>query len=134
MSKRASFTQRFVRQQVNWTQTLLRSARNQIHTTVPLILDRGSRKRLVLFRSELLSQFVNTLTADYKYSRQYRENLSQQVPMQTSLKLKTCSRFFITFLKCTLNLGYFEGKDQYQGLSITENINCETGTCLNIQK
>ena len=64
----------------------------------------------VLVRSELLGQFVNTLTADYKYSRQNRENLSQEVPMQISLKLKTCSRFFIAFLKSTLNLAYFEKK------------------------
>ena len=41
---------------------------NQIHTTVPLILDRESRKRLVLVRSEFLGQFFNTFTADYKYS------------------------------------------------------------------
>ena len=64
----------------------------------------------VLVRSELLGQFANTLTADYKYSRQNRENLSQEVPMQISLKLKTCSRFFIAFLKSTLNLEYFEKK------------------------
>ena len=67
---------------------------------------------LVLVRSELLGQFVNTLTADYKYSRQIWENLSQQIPMKTSLKLKTCSRFFIGFLKSTLNLEYFEINDQ----------------------
>ena len=48
--------------------TLLRSARNQIHTARPLILYSGSRKMLLLVRSELLGQFVNTLTADYKYS------------------------------------------------------------------
>ena len=46
---------------------------------------------LVLVTSKVLGQFANTLTADYKYSRRNRENLSQQVPMQTSLKLKTCS-------------------------------------------
>ena len=31
---------------------------------------------LGLVRSELLGQFVNTLTAEYKYSRRNRENLS----------------------------------------------------------
>ena len=46
---------------------------------------------LVLVRSGLLGQFFNTLTADYKYSRWNRDKLSQQVPRQTSLKLKTCS-------------------------------------------
>ena len=44
------------------------------------------------------------------------------------------SGFFIAFLESTLNLGYFEKKDQYESLSITEIINCETGSCLNVQK
>ena len=61
--------QRFGRQHVNVSQILLRSAQNQFHTGRPLIFDRASRKRLVLVRSELLGQFVNTLTANYKYSR-----------------------------------------------------------------
>ena len=88
----------------------------------------------VLARSELLGQFFNTLTADYKYSRQNRETLSQQVPMQISLKLKTCSRFFIALLKSTLNLEYFERKDLFQSLSIREIHNCERCNYLNVQK
>ena len=54
--------------------------------------------------------------------------------MQTSPKLKTCSRFLIAFLKSTLNLEYFEKKDQSHSLSITEIINCETGSSLSAQK
>ena len=54
--------------------------------------------------------------------------------MQTSLKLKTCSRFFIAFLKSTLNLVYFEAKDQSHSLSLTEIINSESGSYLNVQK
>ena len=53
--------------------------------------------------------------------------------MQTSLKLKTSSRFFIAFLKSSLNLEYLEKKDQSQSLTITEIINCETGSYLNLQ-
>ena len=41
---------------------------------------------------------------------------------------------FITFLKFTLNLEYFEKKDQSHSLSITGIINCETGSYLNVQK
>ena len=134
MSKRPSFMQSFGRQHVNGSEKLLRSARNQLHTTLPLIRDSGSSKRLFLIRSELLGQFVNTLTADYKYSRQNWENLWTQVPMQIFLKLKTCSRFFIAFLKSTLNLEYFEKKGQFHSLSITEIINCETCSHLNDQK
>ena len=69
MSKTPSFMQRFVRQHITGSQTLLRSARNQFHTTLPIISDIGSTKKLILVRSELLGQFVNTLTADYNYSR-----------------------------------------------------------------
>ena len=134
MSKWPSFMESFGRQHVNGSEKLLRSARNQLHTTLPLIRDSGSSKRLFLIRSELLGQFVNTLTADYKYSRQNWENLWQQVPMQIFLKLKTCSRFFIAFLKSTLNLLYFEKKDQSHSLSITEIINCDTCSHLNDQK
>ena len=54
--------------------------------------------------------------------------------MQTSLRLKTCSRFFIAFVKSKLNLEYFEKKDQSHSLSITEIINCETGSYLNVKK
>ena len=89
---------------------------------------------LFLITSELLGQFVNTLTADYKYSRRNRESLSQQDPMQTSLKLKSCSQLFIVFLKSTLNLQYFEKKDPSQSLNINEIINCKTGSYLNVQK
>ena len=53
--------------------------------------------------------------------------------MQISRKLKTFSEFSIAFLKSTLNLEYFERKDQSQILSITEIINCETGSYLNVQ-
>ena len=54
--------------------------------------------------------------------------------MQTSLKLKTGSRFFNAFLKSTLNFQYFEKKDQSHSLGITEVINCELGSHLNDQK
>ena len=89
---------------------------------------------MVLVRSEFSGKFVNTLTADYMYSPQNWENLWQKVPMQISRKLKTFSGFFIAFMKSTLNFEYFQRKDQSQILSITEIINCETGSYLNLQK
>ena len=54
--------------------------------------------------------------------------------MQISQQLKTFPGFFIAFMKSTLNLEYFERKDQSPSLSITEIINCETGSYLNVQK
>ena len=89
---------------------------------------------MVLVRSESLGEFLNTLTADYKYSRWNRDDLRQQVPREISLKRKIFSGFFIAFLKFTLNLEYFETKDESYSLSITKTINCETGSYLNVQK
>ena len=89
---------------------------------------------MVLVRSEFLGQFANTWTADFKYSRYNRENIWQKDPMQISRKPKTFSEFSIAFLKSTLNFLYFQRKDQSQILSITEIINCETGSYLNVQK
>ena len=46
------------------------------------------------------------------------------------MKLKTCSRVFIAFLKSTLNFEYLEKKNQFHSLSITEIINYEAGSYL----
>ena len=124
MSKTPSFMQDFRTQDVSGSKTLLRSARNQFQTNLPFIWDRRNRKRLALVRSEFLGDFVHTLTADYQYSRQNRENFWQQVPMQISGKLKTFSDIFIAFLKSTLYLKYFQRIDQIQSLSITKIIDC----------
>ena len=124
--------QRFDSEHDNESQTLLRSARNNFYTTIPLIWDRTSRNRLVLVRSEVLGQLVNTLTADYKHSaligRIYRNKFKRRYLNNA----KTFSRLFIAFLKCTLNLEYFEKKDQSHSLSITEIINSETSSYLKV--
>ena len=48
--------------------------------------------------------------------------------MQISPKPKTFFRFFIASMKSTLNSEYLEKKDQSHSLSITEIIDCETGS------
>ena len=86
----------------------------------------------MLVRSEVLGQLVNNLTADYKHSAKNRENFAQQVQTQISQEHKSFSGFFIAFLKCTLNLEYFEKKDQSHSLSVTEIINSETSSYLKV--
>ena len=54
--------------------------------------------------------------------------------MQISRKLETFSQFFIAFLKSTLNSKYFEKKDQFHMLSITDISTCEKGSYLNVPK
>ena len=53
---------------------------------------------------------VNTLTANYEYSRSNTENLPLPVKMQLSEKLKIFSGFFIAFFETTLTFEHFEKK------------------------
>ena len=55
--------------------------------------------------------FVNTLTADDKYSLLNRDNLTQQNRTQLSQKQKAFSQFFLAFYKYTLNFEDFEKRD-----------------------
>ena len=73
----------------------------------------------MLVRSEVLGQFVNTMTAAYKYFCQNLNNLPPQVQTVIFLRPKTFSRFFIALPTSALKLEYFEKKDQSHSLSIT---------------
>ena len=55
--------------------------------------------------------FVNTLTADDKYSLLNRDNLTQQNRTQLSQKQKAFSQFFLAFSRYTLNFEDFEKRD-----------------------
>ena len=70
----------------------------------------------------MLGLFVNTLTAEYTYSRRNMETLTQQVQTLLSLKQKTFSRFFIAFLKSKWNGEQFQKKRESSSLSISEII------------
>ena len=73
--------------------------------------------------SEILRLFVNTLTADNKYSRCNVHNLAQQV--QTPLSQKQNGEI-------AWNVEHFEEKDEYPSLIISEIMDCERGGYLNI--
>ena len=78
-----------------------------------------------LVTSEIFRLFVNTLTADEKYSRRNMRILWQQLQTSLSQKGKTFFGFFIAFLKCAWNLEHSEKKEEYPSLIITEIIESE---------
>ena len=81
---------------------------------------------------EILRPFVNGLTADDKYSRTNMKNLPQQFQTPLSPKQKTFSEFFIAFVKCAWKLEHFPKKDEYPSLSISEIIEAERRSYLNV--
>ena len=60
------------------------------------------------------------------------QNFAKNVQTPLSQKEKIFSGFFIGSLKCTLNLEYFEKKDEYPILIICHIIDSERGGYLNV--
>ena len=65
------------------------------------------KKKSVLVLCNILILFVNTLTADEKYSLLNRENLTQPIQILLSQKQNTFYQFFSAFLKGKLNFEHF---------------------------
>ena len=131
MSNRSCFRTPFSKQPFNGYQTLLKLARHYYYLTFPWIWDILSWKKSLLVWSVILRLFVNTLTADNKYSRGNDHNLAQvQTPL--SLKQNTFCRFVIAGLKCAWNLEHFEYKVEYLCLFISEIIHTERAFYLNV--
>ena len=78
--------------------------------------------------------FLNTLTAEYKYSRRNMQTFAEAVQTQLSLKQKLYSRFFIAFSKSTWNGEHFQKKGESSSLSISEIIDSKSGGYLNAWK
>ena len=55
--------------------------------------------------------FVNTLTADDKYSPLNRDNLTQPIRTKLSQKQEAFPEFFLAFSKSSLSFEYFQKKD-----------------------
>ena len=72
------------------------------------------------------------MTTDDKNSRRNMLNLTQQLEPPLSQKQKTFSIIFLAFLKCALNLEYFEKKDEYPSLVISKVIDSEKSGYLNV--
>ena len=68
-------------------------------------------------RSEILRLLLNSLTANYEYSRSNNENLPLPLQMQLPEKGKALiAFFFFTFLKFALNLEHLENKMSFIAL------------------
>ena len=90
-----------------------------------------SWKKSALGGSEILKLFINTLTADDKYSRRNMQNLEQQFQTPLFQKQMTFSGFVIGFLKCAWSLEHFRKRDEYPNLIISEIIDAERRGYLN---
>ena len=132
MSKKSCFRKPFANERVKGFQTLLKSARHHYYPLLSSIRGKLSCKKLPSVWYEILSLFVNALTADDMYSGSNMQNFPQQFQTPLSQKQKTFSGFFIAFLKCAWNVEHFQKKDDYPSLIISEIIDAERRGYLNV--
>ena len=91
-------------------------------------------KKSALVRSKILGLFVNTLTAEYTYSRRNMQTLTKHIQTPLSLKQKTFSGFFIAYLKSTWNGEQFRKKGESSSLTISEIIDSKRSGYLSAWK
>ena len=131
-SRKSCFRTPFGNQRVNGFQTQLKVATHNYYPFFPWISGRLSWKKTALLWLKILSLFVNTLTADDKYSFRNMQNFLQKLQTLLSEKRKTFSGFFIEILKCAWNLQHFEKKDESPSLIISEIIVSDWGCYWNV--
>ena len=94
MSKKSCIRTPFDSQHAKGFQILLKSALWQFYHIFESLLGKWSWKMSLLVISEIWGLFVNTLTADDKYSLHTSENFRQTIQVQLSKKLNFFPLFY----------------------------------------
>ena len=96
MSKKSGFIKLFNNlQHDSWSQILLKSKRQCLYHIYSSLWRKLSWKKSLLVICKILGLFVNTLTANDRYSHLNTENLRQPSQIQLSNKLKSFSQLFL---------------------------------------
>ena len=120
MPKKSPFKGSLGKQHGKSTQILLKfGGQNLYHIYWSLWRQLSYRKSLLVI-CKISRLFLNTLTADGKYSLFKRDNLTQPIQMQLSRKQKTFSDCSGAFLKSSLNFAICQKKDDSHTWGISE--------------
>ena len=110
MPKKSRFKGSFKKQHGKCAQTLLKCQGQLLYHIYWSLLRQLSYKKSLLVICKISRLFINTLSADCKYSLFNRDNLARPIQMRVSRKQKTFSDFFSAFLKSNLNFEHFQKK------------------------
>ena len=132
MHSRYCFWKTFGSERVNESQKLLKSIEKYFDPTFSSFWSKLSFKKLFFIRSEILKLLVNTLTANYEYSRSNRENLQLQIQIKLSIKpWSFLMYFFFSFYDYTSNFQCSEKKDERHRPNVSEVIDFKRCDYLN---
>ena len=111
MPKKSRFKGSFEKQHGKCAQTLFKFAWQNLYHIYWSLWRQLTFKKSLLVICKISALFLNTLSADGKYSLFNRDNLTQPIQMQLSRKQKTFSESFSEFLKSRLNFEHLFKKD-----------------------
>ena len=120
MSKKSRFKGSFGKEHGKHAQTLMKCAWHHLYHIYWSLRRELTFKKFLLVICKIWRLFPNTLSADRKYSLFNRDNLTQPIQMQLSLKQKTFYQFFAAFLKSSLNFEHIFKKDDLNCWCISE--------------
>ena len=100
MSKKIRFKRLFDKEHGKRSQTLLKSAQQQLYHIYWLLWGKLSPKKSLLVICNILGRFVDTLNTHDKYSVRDRDNLTEPIVMQLSHK----ERFLFWTFFCILEI------------------------------
>ena len=113
MPKKSCFKGSFEKQLGKCAETLLKCQGQLLYHIYWSLFRQLSYKRSLLVICKISRLFINTLSADGKYSLFNRDNLTQPILMELSRKKNTFSGAFSPFLKSSLNFGHFLKKKRW---------------------
>ena len=94
MSKKSRFRRHFDKQHGKWDQIVLKFEWQHFYHIYWSLWTQLSSKESLLVTGKILGLLSNTLAACHKYSLLNRDNVTQLIQMESSLKRKTFSQFF----------------------------------------
>ena len=110
MSIKFRFKGSFKKQHAKCAQTLLKCQGQFLYHIYWSLWKQLSYKKSLLVTIKISTLFINTLSADGKYSLFNRDNLTQPNQMQLSRKEKPFSDFFSVVLTSSLKFEHFQKK------------------------
>ena len=109
--KKRRFRTSFDSQHVKGSQTLVKSSWQHFYHIFTSLRWEMIRKISPLLKFENIGVFLNTWTADYKYSVPDCENLQFLIQMKLSSKPKTFTELFLQLIESKSNFKHFQKKD-----------------------
>ena len=132
MPKKSRFKGSLGKQHGKRAQTFLKFPWQQVYHIYWSLWRQLTFKKSLLVTCKIWRLFVNTLSADGKYSLFNRDNLMLPIQMQVSWKQKTFCQFFAAYLKSSWNFEHFEKKYDSHSWGISEITDSEKRGYINV--